>query len=222
MRSISASVIIVAAGTSQRMGVDKLAAQLGDRSVLQRTVDAFLHADSIAEVIVVCPLERWKKLNQQEFSKPVCRVDGGNQRQDSVMAGLAMISETTRLVVVHDGARPLVLPSVINKVVESAKNHGAVALARRVTETLIRANSEDFSTEHVPRENLWCMETPQVFELALLREAYRMVKERNLIVTDEVSALQHIGLNTKLIESLNPNLKITTPADLTLAEALLR
>ena len=85
-----------------------------------------------------------------------------------------------------------------------------------------RSDNEGFCVESVSRDNLWCMETPQVFETALLREAYRHVAEQGLAVTDEVSAVQLTGVNVKFIESMHPNLKITTPADLALAEALLR
>jgi 2-C-methyl-D-erythritol 4-phosphate cytidylyltransferase len=90
-----------------------------------------------------------------------------------------------------------------------------------VTETLKRSDEDDFSATAVSREQLWFMETPQVFEIPLLRQAYQTVASQGLAVTDEVSALEAIGARVKLVESRHPNLKITTPADLALAEALL-
>jgi 2-C-methyl-D-erythritol 4-phosphate cytidylyltransferase len=100
--------------------------------------------------------------------------------------------------------------------------HGAAGLARRATETMKRSDVENFSTEAVSRENLWCMETPQVFGISLLKDAYAEVTARRLSVTDEVSAVQAIGVQVKFVESRHPNIKITTPADLALAEALLK
>jgi 2-C-methyl-D-erythritol 4-phosphate cytidylyltransferase len=204
------------------MGFDKLASPLAGVPVLRRTLEAFLAAESIAEVLVVCPAERWKLLGSGEFTKPVRRVDGGADRQDSVAAGLAALSVGATLVAVHDGARPLISPADIDRCVVAAGEYRAAALARRVTETLKRADADDFSAGAVSREQLWFMETPQVFEVSLLLEAYAAVSAQGLTVTDEVSALDASGVPVKFIESKSPNLKITTPADLALAEALLQ
>jgi 2-C-methyl-D-erythritol 4-phosphate cytidylyltransferase len=220
--SRSCAAIIVAAGSSQRMGFDKLASQIAGVPVLRKTLEAFLKADSISEVVIVGPPRHWDLLGGGEFSKPVRRVDGGLTRQDSVAAGLAALSLDTKWVAVHDGARPLVSPFDIDRCVAAAAEHQAAALGRRVTETLKRADAEDRSAEAVSREHLWFMETPQVFEIQLLRQAYAQVAAQGLKVTDEVSALESIGVRVKLIESQHPNLKITIPADLALAEALLR
>lgn len=201
------------------MGFDKLSVVLGGVPVLRRTLEAFLAADSITQVVVVCPEERWKLLGGN-FSKPVKRVDGGVDRQDSVAAGLAGVGSD--FVAVHDGARPLVFPGDIDRCVAAAQEHRAAALGRRVTETLKRADARDFCSEAVSRELLWFMETPQVFERALLADAYAAVAAWGLAVTDEVSALEATGQRVKFVESSRPNPKITTPADLALAEALLR
>jgi 2-C-methyl-D-erythritol 4-phosphate cytidylyltransferase len=215
------TAIIVAAGASRRMGMDKLAWQLTGVPVLRRTLDAFLNADSISSVIIVCPDERWELLGDENFPKPVIRIDGGTERQDSVRMGLAALDSSTRFVAVHDGARPLVSPDDIDACVAAAIEHRAASLARRATETMKRSDENGFCVESVNRDNLWCMETPQVFETALLREAYRHVAEQALAVTDEVSAVHEIGIKVKFIESRHPNLKITTRADLALAEALM-
>jgi 2-C-methyl-D-erythritol 4-phosphate cytidylyltransferase len=213
------SAILVAAGSSRRMGFDKLAAKLCCMPVLRRTVEAFLAADMIESVVVVCPEDRWALLEGMNFTKPVVRVNGGKTRQESVAAGLAEIS--SGYVAVHDAARPLIRPESINQTLSAARHHQAAALARRVTETLKRADDDAFSAGAVSRENLWFMETPQVFEVNLLRQAYKAVADKKLEVTDEVSALEAIGVRVKLVESSHPNLKITTPADLVLAEAVL-
>jgi 2-C-methyl-D-erythritol 4-phosphate cytidylyltransferase len=214
------SAIIVAAGSSTRMGFDKLAVPLAGIPVLQRTLAAFLTATTIDEIIVVGPPERWELLDTAA-AKPVRRVDGGASRQDSVANGLAALSPGTTLVAVHDGARPLIHPADIDRCVHAAATHAAIALARRVTETLKRADPADFCVASVSREHLWLMETPQVFGTALLQTAYAELASRQLTVTDEVSALQAIGARVKFIESTHPNPKITCPADLALAAAIL-
>jgi 2-C-methyl-D-erythritol 4-phosphate cytidylyltransferase len=204
------------------MGHDKLTWALAGLPVLRRTLDAFLAADTVSSIIVVCSEERWSLLGAYDFPKPVTRADGGESRQESVARGLAAVDTAAHLVAVHDGARPLVSPEDIDNAVRAAMEHRAAALARRATETMKRSDAEDFCAESVCRENLWCMETPQVFELALLREAYEAVTAQGLQVTDEVSAVQAIGTKVKFVEARHPNLKITTPADLALAEALLQ
>lgn len=203
------------------MGIDKLAWPLAGVPVLRRTLEAFIKAQSIHSVIIVCPEERWKLLDGMDFTKPVMRTDGGAERQESVMNGLAALDPDVRLVAVHDGARPLVSPADIDACVAAAVIHRAAALARRATETMKRSDENGFCVESVNRGNLWCMETPQVFETALLREACHQVLSRGLAVTDEVSAVQQTGAKVKFIESMHPNLKITTPTDLALAEALM-
>lgn len=204
------------------MGFDKLAAPLAGKPVLRRSLEALTAARSVRSVVLVCPADRWALLEGMEFTKPVIRVDGGADRHDSVAAGLAAIHTDAELVAVHDGARPLVSPEDIDRCVEAAAAHHAATLAKRATETMKRSDANDFSLESVDRENLWCMETPQVFSAELLREAYQKISSENLTVTDEVSALQHIGKRVKFIPSSSPNLKITTPSDLLVAEAILK
>ena len=203
------------------MGFDKLAAPLAGMPVLQRTLEVFLTAECISEIIVVCPLQRWEWLTHAGSAKAVRHVPGGATRQESVANGLAALSPTATLVAVHDGARPLVSVEDIARCVVAAREFGAVSLARRVTETLKRADADDFNAHAIAREQLWFMETPQVFAVPLLREAYAVVRANALSVTDEVSAVQAIGGRVKFIEASSPNPKITLPADLQLAAAIL-
>lgn len=219
---MSCCAILVAAGSSRRMGFDKLAAPLAGKPVLRRTLEAFLASDLIDHVVVVAPQDRFDALLAGNHAKPVVRVDGGQDRQDSVRNGLSAVPEECDLVAVHDGARPLVSPSDIARCVEAARATGAAALARPVTETLKRSDPEGFARESVDRDLLWFMETPQIFRKSVLQEACAAVLERKLVTTDEVSALEAIGAPTRLIASVAPNPKITHPSDLVLAEALLR
>jgi 2-C-methyl-D-erythritol 4-phosphate cytidylyltransferase len=217
------AAIIVAAGSSRRMGMgmDKLAWPLAGVPVLRRTLEAFLAAPSIQSVIVVCPEVRWNLLDGVESVKPLLRMEGGAERQHSVCNGLAALGNDVRFVAVHDGARPLVSTADIESCVAAALVHQAASLARRASETMKRSDADDFCVDSVCRDHLWCMETPQVFDVSLLREAVQVVSKSSRKVTDEVSAVQAIGAKVKFIESMHPNLKITTPADLALAEALL-
>jgi 2-C-methyl-D-erythritol 4-phosphate cytidylyltransferase len=218
----SCSAIIVAAGSSRRLGQDKLAWTLDGITILRRSINAFMKANTIDSIIVVCPQNRWELIDHENFTKPVTRVDGGKERQDSVAAGLAALPADTQLVAVHDGARPLVSPHDIDRCVEAAHTFGAAALARRATETMKRSDDKDFNNEPVDRHNLWCMETPQVFRTDLLCDASKAIARDNITATDEVSAVEQLGTKVKFVESQNPNLKITTPADLALAEALVK
>lgn len=213
--------VIVAAGSSRRAGFDKLSAPLAGKPVLCRSVEAFVAAGAAA-IVVVCPPERWCAvgLDAAAYPVPVLRVDGGAERQDSVAAGLSALPAGTRWVAVHDGARPLILPQDIVHCLQAAWESGAAACAHPVVDTLKRVDEQGFSLpEKVSREQLWGMETPQIFRLELLQQAYRRVAERGLCVTDEVSAMESIGVSTRLVPGA-PNLKITLPGDLELAELI--
>lgn len=213
------AAVIVAAGSSRRAGFDKLAAPLAGQPVLRRSVDAFVAAGASA-VIVVCPEERWQEtgLAAAAYPVPVTRVDGGKERQDSVFAGLAALPAGLEFVAVHDGARPLITAEGIEKCLTAAQKTGAAACAHPVVDTLKRADAEGYATpEKISRNLLWGMETPQIFFIPLLREAYETVKAQGLTVTDEVSAVEVLGTPTALVQ-VGPNLKITLPGDLELAE----
>lgn len=217
---MSCAAIIVAAGRGRRMGFDKLLAPLGGKPVLQWSLDAFLQAESIESVVLVTTEERFQQLNLGT-AKPVVRVEGDRERFLSVMRGLEAVPSPPPYVAVHDGARPLILPQQIDQLVKVAHDEGAAALARRVTETLKKADDQDYARTTVPRDLLWVMETPQAFRFEMLCRAYTEAAAQGLAVTDDVSAVEAIGVPTKLIENPLPNLKITVPQDLAVVEALL-
>jgi 2-C-methyl-D-erythritol 4-phosphate cytidylyltransferase len=218
---MSHCAVIVAAGSSRRMGFDKLAANLAGIPVLRRSVEAFLACPDIDSIVVVCPKDRFDTLLPGPFPKPVIRVDGGSQRQESVQNGVSAAPPDTTLIAVHDGARPLISSETISACLDAAKQYGAAVVARPITETIKRATPEGFTETGIDRDSLWFMETPQVFQIALLDRALKTVADQNLLVTDEVSAAETIGLSAKIIPSTSPNLKITTPPDIALATALL-
>jgi 2-C-methyl-D-erythritol 4-phosphate cytidylyltransferase len=219
------SAIIVAAGSSQRMGFDKLLALLGDKPVLVHTIDAFERTESVAEIIIAGRAERLKEfeelVRQNHFRKVRHIIRGGEQRQDSVRAGLEKLSAGADFVAVHDAARPLVVPGQIERVFALARAQGGAALAEPITNTLKRADEHGVVTGGVPRENLYAMQTPQIFSRELLVRAYEAVTRDNLTITDEVSAVEHLGKKVVLLPNEEWNVKITYPRDLLLAQAVL-
>ena len=217
--------IIVAAGSSQRMGFDKLLALLGDKPVLVHTIDAFERTASVGEIILVGRADRLDEfqelVRQNGFQKVRHIISGGEHRQDSVGAGLKRLAPDTTFVAVHDAARPLVTPDQIERVFELARIHGGAALAEPIIDTLKRADKNCVVTAGVARENLYGMQTPQIFDRSLLDKAYAAVAARNLSITDEVSAFELIGEKVVLLPDEEWNVKITYPRDLLLAEAVL-
>lgn len=214
------SAIIVAAGTSRRMGFDKLIAPLAGAPVLQHSINAFIRSEAVNEVIIVCPEERFTQLDLTQNGTVIKRIDGGADRHNSVSNGLDALDASSTWVAVHDGARPLISQQQIVTTHKAAQRHKAATSARRITETVKRADSNQCISESVDRENLWAMETPQIFSKDLLLDAYAKVEKSQQLVTDEVSALELIGVHTYLVPNPTPNLKITFPEDLALAELL--
>jgi len=209
---MSFAAIIVASGSSQRMGFDKLAAQWRGKTILWHSVHAFSSLEEISQVIVVTPPDRFAWL--ADLGPKLNQVNGGRKRSDSVAAGLTALRDEISHVAIHDGARPLVSPESIRATFAAAEANKAASLARRVTETLKRATPEGITSESVSRDNLWVMETPQIFSKELIEQAYQSVTSSDSQITDEVSALQLLNQGTTLVENLTPNPKITIKADL--------
>lgn len=214
------TAIIVAAGSSRRMGFNKLLAPLAGEPVLRRTLGAFQKCAAIDEIIVVTSealrgeIDAWRG----EVSKITKVILGGAERHLSVHAGLRALDPACDIVAVHDGARPLIAVTQITRCVEAARAQTAVACARPMTETLKRCDAEGRITESIDRANAWIMETPQVFDRRLLMRAYETVIRDGVLVTDEVSAVQHVGEPVFVVENPEPNPKITFPSDILLAE----
>lgn len=216
------SVIIVAAGGSRRMGFDKLSADLGGTPVIARTLSAFDRCDAVSEIIVVTSKDRFDFIRQLGISKLATITEGGAERHLSVWNGIAETSAEYPLIAVHDGARPLVSPRMIEKCAATALEMGAATLAHRVVDTLKRSSKNGLEVaESVSRDDLWAMETPQIFQRDILTNAYHQVIENNSLVTDEVSAVQAAGDPVYFVENTEPNLKITVAGDLDLAKAFI-
>jgi 2-C-methyl-D-erythritol 4-phosphate cytidylyltransferase len=220
------STIIVAAGSSRRMGFDKLFAPIACEPVIGHTIRAFDLAISVTEIIVVAREERHDEIGKISwdagFKKIRSILPGGERRQDSVRAGLDRIDSAAKYVAVHDAARPLITPELIEFAFKRCLVHGAVALAQPINDTLKRADADLLITSSVDRHQLYAMQTPQIFERKLIENAYRAVYEENILVTDEVSAVERLGYKIALVLNDDFNFKITYPRDLPVADFILR
>jgi len=215
------SAIIAAAGDSRRMGgADKLFAPIAGRPVLARVIDVFEKCKSIDQIIVVISstnIEKCRRLVASEKWSKVAEVcAGGKQRQDSVAEGLKRLKDAA-WVVIHDGARPLVTNDLIEKGLEAAKETGAAAAAVPVTDTIKVAGADDIVRQTLPRQNLRAVQTPQVFRIDVIQNTYRQALGE---ATDDASLVEKAGYKVKLYPGSYDNIKITTPADLAIAEVL--
>ena len=217
------SAIIVAAGSSERMGFDKLFALVSGKPVIAHTIAAFENTNCVDEIVLVGRADSINELRKAigKPSKVKHIVEGGAKRSDSVRAGLEQIDPDCNFVAVHDAARPMITPEKITRVFEAARTSGAATLAEPINDTLKRADQDLTVTAPVDRSGVYAMQTPQVFEKKLLIEAYDLVAQKNMSVTDEVSAVELLDRKIVLVPNHDFNFKITYPRDLPLAEFVL-
>jgi 2-C-methyl-D-erythritol 4-phosphate cytidylyltransferase len=220
------TAIIVAGGSSQRMGFDKLFAVIAGEPVIAHAIRAFDRATSVSEIVVVAREERHDEIRKigraAHFKKVRSIFRGGERRHDSVRAGLDQVDRAAKYVAVHDAARPLITPEQIECTFEQSRLHGAAALAQPVNDTLKRAGADLLVAGSIDRDQLYAMQTPQIFERKLIEDAYRAVYAENISVTDEVSAVERLGHKIALVLNDDFNFKITYPRDLQIAEFILR
>jgi 2-C-methyl-D-erythritol 4-phosphate cytidylyltransferase len=139
-----------------------------------------------------------------------------------VQAGLKELAENSEFVAVHDAARPLITPREIERVFSAARKHGAAVLAAPITDTLKFADANQVVSGSIDRQNVFAMQTPQIFRRPSLLEAYERISSNSLIVTDEVSAIEHAGGSIVIVPAQDHNLKITYAGDLPIAEFILK
>lgn len=215
--------VIVAAGTASRMGgIDKVMAPLCGEPMIWRTIATFQECDAIREIVVVTREDLLAEMVClcAEFSKVCSVVVGGADRPASVAAGLRNLSKKVKLAAIHDGARPLVNAELIDRTVRAAHSYGAAAPAIAVKDT-IKVAQGGLVVTTPDRNTLRAVQTPQVFDLQLLRGALQKAEADGLSVTDDCSAVEHLGMSVKLVEGEERNLKITTPMDLKIAAMIL-
>ena len=219
----SCGAVIVAAGTASRMGgIDKVMAPVGGEPMIVHTVRAFQNCDAIKQIIVVTRQDLIVPISDlcHEFDKVRAVMVGGSSRQESVEIGLGALSGDMKLAAVQDGARPLITDAVIDRTVRAAHTYGAAAPAIPVKDT-IKEMRGGIVASTPNRSTLRAVQTPQVFDVDLLKGALKKAKDDGAEVTDDCSAVELMGMSVKIVEGDERNIKVTTPLDLKIAEILL-
>ena len=219
------TAIIVAAGNSTRMGykLSKQLIPLNGHAAIEYTLKAFQNCDMIDEIIVVARSVDIENIAHIafEFKKVSTVTAGGQTRMDSVRKGVHAADKRVTHYAVHDGARVLITPEQIEKAIDAAVSCGAAALGTPVTDTVKVADSSGLIISTPDRSTMWAVQTPQVFERDLYKRAINNAIENKLEVTDDCSMVEALGEKVRLIRGEYSNIKLTTPVDITIAEALL-
>jgi len=202
-------------------GPNKQFIELAGQPLIWHVLTAFEQCRAVTEIVIVRQPDCADAARRiaSAFTKVTAFVDGGVERQNSVWNGLEKV--TGEIVAVHDGARPLVTPALIEATIASARQHGTGIAATKVVDTIKEAAPDKTVTRTVDRTKLWAVQTPQTIRTDLLRQAYRQVLGQEIIVTDEAAAVELLGQPVHLVETPFLNLKVTTPSDLVTVAALL-
>lgn len=219
--------IIPAAGEGRRMGatVEKQFLHLNGRPILSHTLRVFDASPEIDGVVLVVAAQQHQVLHEEVLDSYPCDkllriVDGGQERQDSVALGLDAVPRECELVVVHDGVRPLVDIDLLGSVVKTAHQHGAAIAAIPAGDT-VKRGQKGLVTATLERETIWLAQTPQAFHTSLLRQAYEKALRDQVMVTDDAALVERLGVEVHLVPGSPENIKVTTPTDLVVAEAIL-
>jgi 2-C-methyl-D-erythritol 4-phosphate cytidylyltransferase len=225
---MKATALIVAAGNSTRFGgpIPKQFVAVAGLPLLAWTLERFEKARSIDNIVMVVAEDQLLKVSDEiiDGSRPtkvVKIIAGGATRQQSVLKGLESLSESTQLVAIHDGARPLTSPLDIDAVVQAAAVEKAAILATRVPDT-VKKVVNDCIMSTLNRIDLWLAQTPQVFDRELILAVHRRAAREGIDVTDDSALVEAAGYKVRVVESTSPNMKVTTRDDLRIVEALLK
>ena len=215
--------VIVAAGTASRMGgIDKVMAPLGGEPMIVRTVRTFQNCDAVKEIVIVTREDLIPKVTSLcgKFDKVMAVVIGGKDRAESVKNGLGMLSKKVKLAAIQDGARPLITEAVIDRTIRAAHTYGAAAPAIPVKDT-VKVVEGGIVSSTPDRATLKAIQTPQVFDIDLLKGALKKAFQDGAAITDDCSAVELLGFKVRIVEGDERNIKVTTPMDLKIAEMLL-
>jgi 2-C-methyl-D-erythritol 4-phosphate cytidylyltransferase/2-C-methyl-D-erythritol 2,4-cyclodiphosphate synthase len=220
-RALHVSALIAAGGRGLRFGAaqPKQLLSLGERSILERSVDVFRNCGVIDDLVVAVPTELVENPPAALLArgKPLEIVAGGARRRDSVAHAFARVEHRADIIVIHDAARPFVTDETIRRTIAAAIESGAAIAAIAAHDTVKRASASRMVTETLPREEIFLAQTPQAFRTSVLREALALGGD----ATDEAMLAEQAGYQVQIVEGDPRNLKITTPADLAIAERLL-
>lgn len=218
------AMVVVAAGSSQRMGQDKMFLELEGKPVLAHTLEALEASGRVEEMVVVTREDLVGAVaalcRDLGLVKVKSVVRGGATRVESARLGAAEVSQGAKLLGIHDGARPFISPQVMERVVDKAAQTGAAAPAIPVQDTIkVAVNGV---VDHTPdRSTLFAVQTPQIFDADLIRGALEKALQDNAPLTDDCSAVERLGMPVSLVEGDRNNIKLTTPADLAVARVIL-
>jgi len=204
----------------------KVFADLAGRPVVAHVLEAFGQVPAVVEMVMAVPEDRlsWARETLDGFGREGCRltyVAGGAERADSVARALDVADRSTELVAIHDGARPLIRPAVIEEALRVAVECGAAVVGRPVDHTVKTVADDGSVIETVPRRALWLAQTPQVFRREVLAQAYARRKDVVGRVTDDSQLVEALGQTVRMVQGDASNLKVTTPEDLRACEVLL-
>lgn len=217
------SIVVVAAGSSERMGFDKTFANLAGRTVIEHSLSTFQKCNIVNELVVVVKTEDLPRASDicKKYDKVKKVVCGGAKRLDSVLAGVTETEQSASLIGVHDGARPLVSEQEIVRTAELALKYRAAIPALQVSDTIKKADSDGRVTGTPMRSELYAVQTPQVFDSDILKGALAKAVLENAEVTDDSMAVERLGLPVYLSEGSAENIKLTRPIDFIIAEVIL-
>lgn len=222
------SAIILCAGSSTRFsngGKSKQLAEILGVTVIERTLRVFDECNSINEIIVVVrkeDAEDYKSfIYDKGFKKVKCIVTGGETRQASALRGFKHVSEKSKYVVIHDGARCLIDNKTIEAVLKEATKNGVATAATRVTDTVKVADNDGFIVKTLDRTSIWNVQTPQIFEYKKYMVSAYKAKQDGYIATDDCMLAEYAGFKVKLVDTGSDNIKITVKDDIKRAEAIL-
>ena len=222
----SCSAVIVAAGSSVRMGADKLSAELCGVSVLVRTLRVFENSDYIREIVVVTRKDKLESvadlIAKNGFNKVAKVVAGGKTRMESSLIGCAAVKSDAKLIAIHDAARPLLTDTLIKRTVLAAQEHKAAVPVLPSTDTLKAVDESSFVIGTVDRATTYRVQTPQIFDAMLIKGALTRAAEKGLALSDDSAAMDMTGFRTFAVAGEEDNIKITTPRDLMIGEAILK
>lgn len=219
------SVVIVAAGSSQRMGKDKILMPINGKPVIAYTLEAFQKSELIDEIVIVTRLDNLAVIADicneygiTKISKVIC---GGKSRAESAYAGVFSVSENSTLIAIHDGARPFVTGNVIERAVSAAEENGAATPAVSAFDTVRLLNKKGVVTATPDRDLVALIQTPQVFHADIIKNALAKAIEKKLPITDDCSAVEAMGAKVCVVEGDRDNIKLTTARDIYIAERII-
>ncbi len=226
LKSPFLSAIILCAGHSTRFGDKKQMATVCGKTVAQRTIEVFQASEFVREIILVVPKEDIQEYQDliviNDFKKVSAVVTGGDTRQASALRGFKHVSEKSKFIAIHDGARCLITTEIIEEVFASAIENRCACAGTKVTDTIKLVDDDGFVKRTVDREYLWNIQTPQIFDKEIYSVAVAKALQDGIVATDDCMLVENAKFKVKLVDCGKENIKITHKSDIILAEHIIR